>query len=353
MKILVTGTAGFIGFHLANRLLLDGFTVIGVDCINAYYDIDLKYNRLAFAGIHKDNIEYARALTSTKHSNYIFYQVKLDDKPAFEEVYKNTKPDIVVNLAAQAGVGHSILHPEDYVSNNITGFLNVLECCRHFGVKHLLYASSSSVYGINDETPFSTAQNTDHPASMYAASKRANELMAHVYSHLFNVPTTGLRFFNAYGTWGRPDMALYIFTSKILKGEPIPVHNNGEMYRDFTYVDDIVEGVLHIMSKIPEHNEAWKASTGDPASSSAPYKLFNIGNSKPVYLMKYIELIEQNLGKKAIKNFIPAQPGEVIINYADTTPLIEEINYKPSTLVEDGVKKFVEWYKEYYKINGE
>lgn len=350
MKILVTGTAGFIGFHLANRLLADGYHVVGVDCINAYYDINLKYNRLAFAGINKDNIEYGKPVKSSKYENYIFYQVKLDDKPAFEEIYKNILPDVVINLAAQAGVSHSLVHPEDYVSNNITGFLNVLECCRYHGVKHLLYASSSSVYGINDETPFSTAQNTDHPASMYAASKRSNELMAHVYSHLFKIPTTGLRFFNAYGTWGRPDMALYIFTSKILKDEPIPVHNNGEMYRDFTYVDDIVEGIVRIMKKIPESDNAWKASTGDPASSSAPYKLYNIGNSTPVYLMRYIELIEENLGKKAEKKFIPTQPGEVIINYADTTPLIEEIDYKPVTKVEDGVKKFVDWFKQYHNI---
>ena len=351
MTILITGTAGFIGFHVANRLIKEGHTVIGVDSINNYYDVSLKYNRLAFAGILKENIEYNKAVQSSKSANYFFHQININDKQAFEQLFKSYKIEIVINLAAQAGVSHSITNPEDYILNNISGFLNVLECCRNYHVKHLLYASSSSVYGINDITPFSTAQTTDHPISLYAASKKSNELMAHVYSSLFNIPTTGLRFFNAYGTWGRPDMALYIFTNKMLKGEPITIHNNGEMLRDFTYIDDIVEGVVRIMQKIPESNANWKVSEGDSSSSTVPYKLYNIGNSKPVHLMRYIELIEENLGIKALKNFIPIQPGEAYINYADTTPLQQEIGYKPSTNIEDGVAKFIAWYKEYYNIS--
>ncbi|MGN6618855.1 MAG: NAD-dependent epimerase [Ilyomonas sp.] len=350
MKILITGTAGFIGFHLTNRLLKDGHTVIGVDTINDYYDVNLKYNRLQFAGIGKNNIEYNKKAESDK-SSYSFYQLHLEDKQNLEKVFANEQPDVVVNLAAQAGVRYSLTNPDAYVNSNIVGFVNILECCRHNNVKHLVYASSSSVYGLNDENPFSTAHNVDHPISLYAASKKSNELMAHVYSHLFNIPTTGLRFFTVYGPWGRPDMALFIFTKNILENKPIQIFNNGNMLRDFTYIDDIVEGIVRVIHHAPQSNENWKASTSDASMSSAPYKVYNIGNNAPVRLMDFVEAIEKETGKEAIKDFQPLQPGDVPSTYADVTDLINDLGYKPATSIQHGIQQFINWYKNYYSVH--
>ena len=340
MKILVTGTAGFIGFHLANRLLNDGYEVIGIDSINSYYDVNLKYARLADAGIQQNEIIYARSIRSNKFQLYTFNQARLEDKHVLEKIFEKEQPNIVINLAAQAGVRYSLMNPGAYISSNIEGFMNVLECCRHFNTNHLLYASSSSVYGLNDKIPFSESQNTDRPASIYAATKKSNELMAHAYSYLFNLPATGLRFFTAYGTWGRPDMALFIFTKSILEGQPIELFNYGNMMRDFTYVDDVVEAVIRIMQKSPD------ACPGGP-----PNKIYNIGNNAPVKLSEFVEAIETVLGIKAEKKLLPLQPGDVPATYADVTEFVNDFGYKPSTSVKDGVKKFIDWYKKYYKVD--
>ncbi|HEY6974668.1 MAG TPA: NAD-dependent epimerase, partial [Chitinophagaceae bacterium] len=347
MNILVTGTAGFIGFHLANRLLSEGHTVIGIDNINDYYDVQLKYDRLAVAGIHVNSGE-RNMIVSTAASSYIFYKLNLEDKTSLEKVFKNHNVDIVINLAAQAGVRYSLINPGAYISSNIAGFTNILECCRHNNIQHLVYASSSSVYGLNDSIPFATSQNVDHPVSLYAASKKSNELMAHVYSHLFKLPTTGLRFFTVYGPWGRPDMALFLFTKAILEHKPIQVFNHGNMQRDFTYIDDIVEGIVRVMHHIPKESNEWSAGESDPSTSSAAYKIYNIGNSKPVRLMDFIEAIENELRIKAKKEFLPLQPGDVPATFADVTGLTRDTGYKPGTPVEAGVKKFILWYKEYY-----
>jgi UDP-glucuronate 4-epimerase len=349
MNILVTGTAGFIGFHLANRLLSEGHTVIGIDSINDYYDVRLKYDRLAFAGIDVYSKDQSK-LVSTDTSSYIFYQINLEDKTSLEKVFKEHSVNIVINLAAQAGVRYSLINPGVYISSNIAGFTNILECCRHNDIQHLVYASSSSVYGLNDKIPFATGQNADHPVSIYAASKKSNELMAHVYSHLFKLPTTGLRFFTVYGPWGRPDMALFLFTKAILEHKSIQVFNHGNMQRDFTFIDDIVEGIMRVMHHIPTANNEWSASESDPSTSSAPYKIYNIGNSKPVRLMDFIEAIENELGIKAKKEFLPLQPGDVPTTFADVSDLTRDTGYKPNTPVEEGVKKFIEWYKTYYNI---
>jgi len=351
MKFLVTGTAGFIGFHLANRLLEEGHTVTGVDSVNDYYDVNLKYSRLAFAGIKRDTVAYGKQAKSATNSRYSFYQAKLEDKPALENIFKeNDTFDVVVNLAAQAGVRYSLINTDAYVNSNIVGFVNILECCRHYKVGHLTYASSSSVYGLNDEVPFSTAQNVDHPVSLYAASKKSNELMAHVYSHLFGLPTTGLRFFTVYGPWGRPDMALFLFTKAMLEGKPIQVFNNGAMQRDFTYIDDIVEGIVRVTLNKPQPDAAWRASTGDASSSSAPYKIYNIGNNAPVNLMDFILAAEEELGLVAEKHFMPIQPGDVPATYADVSDLERDLGYKPNTTVAYGIKMFIQWYREYYKV---
>lgn len=334
-KILVTGTAGFIGFHLANRLIKEGWAVVGLDNLNEYYDINLKKARL-------DILQ--------KSENFSFHKSSLEDKIAVKKVFEVEKPDYVVNLAAQAGVRYSIENPHAYTSSNIEGFLNILEGCRHFGVKHLIYASSSSVYGANKKIPFSVENNVDHPVSLYAATKKANELMAHTYSHLYNIPTTGLRFFTVYGPWGRPDMALFIFTKAILKGEPIDVFNHGMMKRDFTYVNDIVEGISRLITHIPKPNSSWDALNPDPSYSKSPYKVFNIGNNQPVELNYFIESIEKALGKKAIKNLLPLQPGDVVETYANVDHLRDEIGFKPNTKIEDGIQSFVDWYRDYYKI---
>ena len=335
-SILVTGAAGFIGFHLSKRLLKEGFDVIGVDSLNDYYDVNLKRSRLEIL---------------ENHSNFSFFHQKLEEYDQLSKVFQKHTPQVVINLAAQAGVRYSLTNPHAYINANVTGFLNVLEACRHYEVEHLLYASSSSVYGANTSMPFSVGDTVDHPLSLYAATKKSNELMAHTYSSSFGVPVTGLRFFTVYGPWGRPDMALFLFTDAILKGEPINVFNNGKMKRDFTYVEDIVEGIYRLMSVPPENDKNWDASDPDPATSYAPYQLFNIGNNSPVELMDYIGAIEQKLGKVAEKNFMPLQIGDVPETYADVSALEKKVDYKPATTVKEGVGHFIDWYKEYYKVS--
>ncbi len=351
MKILVTGTAGFIGFHLAKRLLARGDEVIGIDNINDYYDVRVKYGRLRETGIEGDEtIEYAKPIKSTKYDNYTFIKLGLEDRAAIEELFEKERFDAVCNLAAQAGVRYSLTNPHAYVDSNIVGFVNLLEACRHTGVKHLAYASSSSVYGLNETMPFSVHDNVDHPISLYAASKKSNELMAHTYSHLYNLPTTGLRFFTVYGPWGRPDMALFLFTKAILEDRPIDVYNYGKMQRDFTYIDDIVEGVVRVIDHPPKGNPNWSGKHPDPGSSKAPYKIYTIGNNNPVKLMDFITAIERALGKEAKKNLLPIQPGDVPATYADVSDLIEDLGYKPATPIQEGINRFVEWYREFYKI---
>jgi len=349
MNILVTGTAGFIGFHVVNRLLNDSHTVIGIDAINDYYDVQLKLDRLVYAGIKSSAFDLNKKYISAD-TPYTFYKLNLEEKESLEKIFQNHNIEIVIHLAAQAGVRYSIENPDAYIQSNIVAFANILECCRHHNIQHLVYASSSSVYGLNDEIPFSAHQNVDHPISLYAASKKSNELMAHVYSHLFQLPTTGLRFFTVYGPWGRPDMALFLFTKAIVENKPIKVFNNGNMQRDFTYIDDIVEGVVRVMHTIPKENDQWKVSTSNASQSSAPYKIYNIGNSKPVQLMHFIEAIENELGKKAIKEFLPMQPGDVPATFADVSDLVHDTGYKPSTSVEEGVRKFIQWYRKYYNV---
>ena len=350
MKILITGTAGFIGFYLAQELLKRGDEVVGIDNINDYYDVDLKYGRLKETGIEKSAIKYGEAVTSTKYEHYKFIKVNLDDRDGIEKIFKEENFDTVVNLAAQAGVRYSLENPHTYVDSNIVGFVNILEGCRQTEVSHLVFASSSSVYGLNEKMPFSTQDNVDHPISLYAASKKSNELMAHSYSHLYNIPTTGLRFFTVYGPWGRPDMAYFKFTKAILKGDSIDVYNNGQMSRDFTYIDDIIEGIVRIIDTSPSGNKKWSGEKPDPSSSQSPYQIYNIGNNNPVPLMDFIHAIENSLGMKAKMNMLPMQPGDVPATYADVTGLIRDIGYKPDMSVAEGIEKFVKWYKEFYRI---
>jgi UDP-glucuronate 4-epimerase len=334
MKILVTGAAGFIGFHTAKLLLDRGDHVVGLDNLNDYYDVSLKQARL-------DQLE--------GRNGFSFEKIDLADNTAMEDLFAREKFDRVIHLAAQAGVRYSIENPHAYVSSNLTGFMNILEGCRHNDVEHLVYASSSSVYGANTAKPFSIHQNVDHPLSLYAATKKSNELMAHTYAHLYQLPVTGLRFFTVYGPWGRPDMALFLFTKKILAGEPIDVFNNGKHSRDFTYIDDIVEGVVRSLDRVAEPNNEWDGASPDPGTSAGPYRLYNIGNNNPVQLMHYISCIEKALGKEAIKNFLPLQPGDVPETYADIDDLIRDIGYQPATKIEDGIAKFIEWYRGYYR----
>ena len=350
MKILVTGTAGFIGSFLALRLLERGDEVIGLDCINDYYDVKIKYGRLKNAGISQEKISYNTLIQSEKYPNYRFINLKLEDRENLFALFKNEKFDKVCNLAAQAGVRYSLVNPYAYIDSNIVGFVNILEACRHHNIKHLAYASSSSVYGLNEGMPFSTSDNVDHPISLYAASKKSNELMAHTYSYLFNLPTTGLRFFTVYGPWGRPDMALFLFTKAILEDKAIDVFNNGEMLRDFTYIDDIVEGVVRVIDNIPTPNPQWNGKNPDPHSSKAPYKIYNIGNNNPVKLMDFIEAIEKEVGKTAQKNMLPLQPGDVPATYANVNDLVSELNYKPNTSIQTGIMNFVKWYREFFAI---
>ena len=350
MKILVTGTAGFIGFHLALRLIDLGNEVIGLDSINDYYDVNLKYDRLRQQGIDENGLEYDLIYESSKFSNYSFIRLQLEDKENLVKLFTSQKFDIVVNLAAQAGVRYSLSNPQAYIDSNIIGFTNILECSRHHNIKHLVYASSSSVYGLNEGVPFSTSSNVDHPMSLYAATKKSNELMAHVYSHLFNVPTTGLRFFTVYGPWGRPDMALFLFPKAILAGEPINVYNNGDMVRDFTYVDDIVQGIVHVIDNPPKGNPNWDPRNPNPSTSFAPYKIYNIGNNSPVKLLEFIHAIEEELGIEAEKKMLPLQAGDVPATYANVDDLVTDLNYKPNTKVVDGIKSFLKWYRDYFSV---
>ena len=353
MKILVTGTAGFIGSHLAIKLLERGHHVIGLDNINDYYDQKVKFGRLERAGIDESSIEYNQLISSSLFPNYQFIKLNLEDKDAMMVLFKEAQFDAVCNLAAQAGVRYSLTNPDAYIDSNIIGFINILECCRHTGVKNLSYASSSSVYGLNENLPFSTEHNVDHPISLYAASKKSNELMAHTYSHLFGISTTGLRFFTVYGPWGRPDMALYLFVKAALEGNSIDVFNNGEMLRDFTYIDDIVEGVIRVIENPAKTDLQWSGMTNNPSSSSAPYKIYNIGNNNPVKLMDFITAIETKLGKKIKKNFLPLQAGDVPATYADVTDLVENLGYKPATPIQEGINKFVDWYLEFFHTKGQ
>lgn len=343
-QILVTGAAGFIGFHLSKRLLDDGHEIAGIDNLNDYYDVNLKLGRLAIL---------------QKYPNFTFHKIDIADRPAMKELFfgkhnnqnstPNTAFDIVVNLAAQPGVRYSLTNPYSYIDSNIVGFTNILEGCRHSKVKHLVFASSSSIYGINTKIPFSVSDNVDHPVSLYAASKKANELMAHTYAHLYGLPCTGLRFFTVYGPWGRPDMAYFSFTKAIMEEKPIDVFNFGDMKRDFTYIGDIVEGIVRIIDRIPQPNPDWDRTNPDPGSSYAPYKLYNIGNNNPVELPRFIELLEAYLGEEAVKNMLPMQPGDVPITYADVSELTKDVGFKPTTSIEEGLKKFVEWYRWYYR----
>lgn len=350
MKILVTGTAGFIGFHLANRLVDRGDEVVGIDCINDYYDVNLKYSRLEVAGIEKGDIEYGKQIVSKTNPNYSFIKLNLEDRDGLNNIFEQFKFDRVCNLAAQAGVRYSMENPFVYAQSNIVGFLNLLEACRNNRIEHFVYASSSSVYGLNETMPFSTSHNVDHPISLYAASKKSNELMAHTYSYLYGIPTTGLRFFTVYGPWGRPDMALFLFTKAILDGEPIDVFNEGKMQRDFTYIDDIVEGVVRVIDDVPLGNSNWNGAKPDPSSSVAPYQIYNIGNSSPVRLMDFIKSIEESLGTKAQMHLMPLQPGDVPATWANVDDLWERLNFKPKTPISEGISKFVVWYKQYYSI---
>lgn len=349
MKILITGTAGFIGFHLAKRLLERGDKVVGLDIINDYYDQRVKYGRLELCGITQKEISYNRLIFSRLYDNYRFIQLNLEDKPALEALFATEKFDAVCNLAAQAGVRYSLSNPQAYIDSNIVGFLNILECCRYYGVKNLCYASSSSVYGLNETLPFSTDDNVDHPISLYAASKKSNELMAHTYSHLFGIATTGLRFFTVYGPWGRPDMALFLFTKAALEGKPIDVFNYGEMYRDFTYIDDIIEGVVRVIDHPSQSDVSWNGKDGRSSTSSAPYKIYNIGNNNPVKLMDFIDAIEHKLGKSIQKNFLPLQAGDVPATYANVNDLVEDLGYKPATSIQEGINRFIDWYMDFWE----
>ena len=335
-SVLVTGVAGFIGFHLARRLLKDGRRVVGIDNINPYYDVALKEARL----------EVLKG-----ESNFIFIKMDLTDRKPLERLFARQAFDVVVNMAAQAGVRYSIENPYAYVDSNLVGFVNLLECCRHNSVKHFVFASSSSVYGANTTMPFSVHHNVDHPVSLYAATKKANELMAHTYSHLYRLPSTGLRFFTVYGPWGRPDMALFLFTRAILEDQPLKVFNHGKMQRDFTYIDDIVEGVVRVLGRLPQANPNWSGAAPDPGTSSAPYKIYNIGNNNPVELIEFIEVIEAALGKRAQKEFMDLQPGDVVATYADVDDLMQDVGFKPTTPIEVGVGRFVQWFKEFYGYN--
>ena len=350
MKVLITGTAGFIGFHVAKYMLDKGHEVVGLDNINNYYDIQLKYGRLKETGIDGATCEYGKLVNSQNYPSYRFIKSDLEDDKTILQLFQDEKFSHIIHLAAQAGVRYSLTNPHAYIHSNINGFLSILESCRHHPVEHLVFASSSSVYGLNEQMPFSVKDNVDHPISLYAASKKSNELMAHAYSHLFHMPVTGLRFFTVYGPWGRPDMALFIFTRSILSGKPIDVFNNGEMERDFTYIDDIVNGIDLIIQSPPVGKPEWDGMKPDPSISRAPYRIFNIGNNQPVKLMSFIEAIQNATGKKALINLLPLQKGDVTKTWADTQDLFRDFHYKPVTTVDEGVKKFVDWYISYYKV---
>lgn len=354
MKILVTGTAGFIGSRLAEYLLARGDEVVGLDSINDYYDVRVKQGRLARAGIpvpeDAGQTQWNTLLPSSTRPGYRFIRLQLEDNGALNALFEAEEFDAVCNLAAQAGVRYSLQNPSAYINANVVGFLNILEACRHHGVRNLSYASSSSVYGLNEQLPFATHHNVDHPISLYAASKKSNELMAHTYSHLYGIATTGLRFFTVYGPWGRPDMALFLFTKAALAGEPIQVFNNGEMLRDFTYIDDIVEGVVRVIDNPARPDPEWRGDAPDPASSSAPYRLYNIGNNNPVKLMDFIDALEQALGVTIEKRMMPLQAGDVPATFADVDDLVRDLDYRPGTPVQEGINRFVAWYRDFFRV---
>lgn len=350
MKILVTGAAGFIGFHLVRRLLKSGWDVAGLDNINDYYDVNLKYNRLEQLGISRDRIDYNQWTASDTFDNFRFIKLNLEDGKSMAELFQGESFQHICHLGAQAGVRYSLENPHAYIDSNITGFLNILEGGRHTAPTHLVFASSSSVYGLNEKVPFSTGDNVDHPVSLYAATKKSGELLAHSYSSLYGIPVTGLRFFSVYGPWGRPDMALFIFVKNILEGKEIQVYNYGECLRDFTYVDDIVEGICKVLAHPPGGNPQWNGKQPDPSSSSAPYKVYNIGHSSPVPLMEFIRTIEEELGKKAKMKMLPMQPGDVSGSWADVSDLETDMGYKPATGIKKGIREFVKWYLDYYKV---
>ncbi|MFO7614551.1 MAG: NAD-dependent epimerase [Bacteroidales bacterium] len=349
-RILVTGTAGFIGFHVAKRLLDEGYEVTGLDCINDYYDVNLKYARLRELGIDQNLIRDSIPVQSARYPSHQFIKLRLEDRDSIPALFRKSGFDTVIHLAAQAGVRYSLENPWAYIESNIIGYLNILEACRHFPVEHLVFASSSSVYGLNKKMPLSVSDNVDHPISLYAATKKSDELMSHVYSHLYGIPVTGLRFFTVYGPWGRPDMALFLFTKAILEGKPIEIYNHGKMIRDFTYVDDIVEGIVRVARKPPAGDPSWSGKNPDPSSSPACYRLCNIGNSSPVKLEDFIDAIEQELGRKAERIYLPMQPGDVPETFADVRKLEEEFGYRPETGVSVGIQVFVQWYKEFFSI---
>ncbi|HET9279416.1 MAG TPA: NAD-dependent epimerase [Flavitalea sp.] len=348
MKVLVTGAAGFIGFHLCISLLKRGDKVTGLDNINDYYDPSLKFARLKELGITK--VVDGQKVDSSTYPGFSFVRASIDQKETLFALFEESRFDAVVNLAAQAGVRYSLVNPDAYVLANVVGFLNVLEACRHFPVRHLVYASTSSVYGSNTAMPFSEHQSTNHPVSLYAATKKSNELMAHSYSHLYNIPTTGLRFFTVYGPWGRPDMALFLFTKAILQGDSIKVFNEGKMQRDFTYIDDIIQGVIRVLDNPAAPSADWRGNSPDPATSYAPYRVYNIGNNQPAELVEFIKAIETELGKKAIKEYLPMQAGDVPATHADISNLTADTGYSPKFSVQQGVKQFISWYKDYFKV---
>jgi UDP-glucuronate 4-epimerase len=350
-SVLVTGAAGFIGFSLTQGLLEAGYRVVGIDSLTPYYDPALKRGRLAELGVDPQSLSYGTSIPSRRYAHFAFRQLQLEDRPAMEALFAENRFGYVVNLAAQAGVRYSLVNPHAYTDSNIVGFLNVLEGCRHYGVEHLVYASSSSVYGLNTEMPFKVSDNVDHPISLYAATKKSNELMAHTYSYLYDLPTTGLRFFTVYGPWGRPDMALFIFTRRILEGQPIEVYNHGHMRRDFTYIDDIVESVRRILPIVPPKRPgAQRDATLDPSTSVAPYSLYNIGNNAPVQLIDFVRAIEEALGIEAQINYMPLQAGDVPATYADVRSLYDTIDFRPQTDIREGIERFIEWYKRYYQL---
>lgn len=349
-KILVTGAAGFIGSAVCLRLLNLGHIIVGLDNINDYYDPELKYGRLSLLGIAKEDVAWYRFSQSSLYASFSFIRMNLDDSQAMQMLFANGNFDAVINLGAQAGVRYSITNPQAYIESNVDGFINVLEGCRHNGVKHLVYASSSSVYGLNGKVPFSERDGIAHPVSLYAATKKSNELMAHAYSKLYNLPTTGLRFFTVYGPWGRPDMSPFLFIDAILHDRAIKVFNNGDMLRDFTYIDDIVEGVVRIVNIIPQGNTKWDEANPDPASSPAPYRIYNIGNQQPTRLMDYIKCIENAIGREAKKDYLPMQPGDVYQTYADSSALGEATGFQPCTPLQEGIDRTVEWFKQFYNL---
>ena len=349
-RIVIFGAAGFIGFHTTIKLFSSNFYVLGLDSINDYYDINLKKSRLSINGIEIEQIEYGKMLYSTKFDNYKFIQLNLEDKEKLNKLFLEEQFEYVINLGAQAGVSYSIKNPVAYINSNIFGYLNVLECCRHHNIQHLIYASTSSVYGLNQTMPLAETASVNHPLTLYSATKKSNELMAHSYSYLFQLPTTGLRFFTVYGTWGRPDMALFSFANSIIRNKAIDVFNNGNMIRDFTYIDDVIESIERVIFSPAEMNREWSSDDPLPDSSSAPYKIYNVGNGQPSSIISYISALEKALGKRALINFKELQPGDVLITHADSSSLLADIDFKPNTTIEEGVNNFVNWFKVFYKV---